>query len=413
MLKRILMLLALTASGLLQAESDDTGALAWQFEAPAMVVGKPVLDGDTIYTSAGKHLYALDRSAHKRWQYDAGAAIAAAVALAGERILLHADNGVHALDRDGRRLWFFAAQDAEATTDGTSWGWGEGRFSRTWAWYRSAPLVVGERIFVGIGGGVQALSLTDGKPLWRRETGVVHTDPVYHDGIVIVGSWDNHLYGLDARSGDIAWKFAGGLPQGAAAGWDGWRGFSLSPQLHGGRVYVGSRGTYFYAIDARTGVEQWSSKYANSWIGSPAVVGKDTVYFGLSDGLGVMGQDLDSGRLKFFVPTDHLVFAQPAIAGGELIVGTLAGKLFAVDLETGERRPLFQSALSRANQAAYVRPDGGIRMDEAAKKDTSHAGSAAYVRRMLTGLDAILNLTTDGTMVYAGTASGKLYAVRL
>ncbi|QIL88608.1 PQQ-binding-like beta-propeller repeat protein [Microbulbifer harenosus] len=411
MLKNILMALALAASGLLQAETDS--ALAWQFEAPDMVIGKPVLDGDTIYTSAGKHLFALDKSGHKRWQYDAGAAIAAAVALAGERILLHADNGVHALDRHGRRLWFFAAQDAEATTDGTSWGWGEGRFSRTWAWYRSAPLVVGERIFVGIGGGVQALSLSDGKPLWRQETGVVHTDPVHHEGIVIVGSWDNHLYGLDAQSGDIAWQFVGRLPQGAMAGWDGWPGFNLTPQLHGGRVYVGSRGAYFYSIDARTGVEQWSSKYANSWIGSPATISGGTVYFGLSDGLGVMGQDLNNGHLKFFAPTNHLVFAQPAIAGRELVVGTLAGELFAVDLETGARRALFQSTRSRANQAIYVRPEGGIRMDEEAEKDGSHAGSVAYMRRMLSGLDAILNLTTDGSYVYAGTAGGKLYAVRL
>lgn len=60
-----------------------------------------------------------------------------------------------------------------------------------------------------------------------------------------------------------------------------------------------------------------------------------------------------------------------------------------------------------------MRPEGGIRLDEAAKKDTSHSGSAAFVRRMLTGLDAILNLTTDGNYVYAGTASGKLYVVRL
>jgi len=56
------------------------------------------------------------------------------------------------------------------------------------------------------------------------------------DGIVYIGSDDNHVYALDAAAGEERWRFEAGD-----------RVFS-SPAVVGGVVYIGSFDTYMYAI---------------------------------------------------------------------------------------------------------------------------------------------------------------------
>ena len=193
----------------------------WEFDAGEKIIGAPVVHGDHIYVSGGQSLFALDKQGRKLWQYPAGAAIAAAVAVSGENIFLHAENGLHAVSLQGKKQWFFAAPDRPLAIDGKSWGWGEGVFTDPWAWYRSDPIVAGDSVFVGSGSGVYAVSKETGQQQWFRETGLTHTTPAIHEGILVVGSWDNHVYGLKTDTGEIAWKLEGSLPQGAMAGWNG------------------------------------------------------------------------------------------------------------------------------------------------------------------------------------------------
>ena len=46
---------------------------------------------------------------------------------------------------------------------------------------------------------------------WTFATGAaLHSSPAVADGTVFIGSRDNHVYALDAASGDLRWRFAGG-----------------------------------------------------------------------------------------------------------------------------------------------------------------------------------------------------------
>jgi len=54
--------------------------------------------------------------------------------------------------------------------------------------------------------------------------------------VVYVGSLDNLLYALDARTGTKLWNFAT------------WSGITTSPVVANGMVYVGSNGGKLYAF---------------------------------------------------------------------------------------------------------------------------------------------------------------------
>ncbi len=72
---------------------------------------------------------------------------------------------------------------------------------------------------------------------WRYQTGSsVRSSPAVADGVVYVGSWDNHVYALDASSGDLLWSYQTGST------------VYSSPAVAGGVVYVGSVDHHVYAI---------------------------------------------------------------------------------------------------------------------------------------------------------------------
>ena len=102
-------------------------------------------------------------------------------------------------------------------------------------------------------GGVAGTGVYDGsgpeapvRAAWRFETGdIVRSSPAVAGGTVYVGSFDNHLYAIDAETGEQQWQFETG---------DRVRS---SPAVAGGTVYVGSNDGHLYAIDAETGQQQW------------------------------------------------------------------------------------------------------------------------------------------------------------
>ena len=108
--------------------------------------------------------------------------------------------------------------------------------------------------------------------LWRFETGDwVRSSPAVSNGVVYVGSYDNHLlYAIDAVTGKEKWRFETG-----ARVWS-------SPAVSNGVVYIGSNDNNLYAINAVTGKEKWRLKTENGVFSSPAV-SNGVVYFGSDD----------------------------------------------------------------------------------------------------------------------------------
>ena len=66
----------------------------------------------------------------------------------------------------------------------------------------------------------------------------MYSSPAVVDGVVYVGSNDDYVYALDARSGELRWRYETGGD------------VDSSPAVVDGVVYVGSEDDYVYALDA-------------------------------------------------------------------------------------------------------------------------------------------------------------------
>ena len=104
--------------------------------------------------------------------------------------------------------------------------------------------------------------------LWRNPTGgwVVNA-PTVVDGAVYAGSDDNHVYALDAETGELLWRFETDDV------------IRSSPTVAGGAVYVGSNDNHVYALDAETGGLLWSYD-TGDWAQYSPTVNGGMVYLG-------------------------------------------------------------------------------------------------------------------------------------
>src|SRR5829696_2637371 len=119
-------------------------------------------------------------------------------------------------------LWTFNAGEvvdsSAAIADGVVYiGGGDGDLfaldlaTGTQRWKYSTGNIIGESsaavgpgaVYIGdLGGVFHAVNRTDGKPLWTFKTGSeIKSSPVIVDDVVLIGSYDGHLYGLDAKTG--------------------------------------------------------------------------------------------------------------------------------------------------------------------------------------------------------------------
>ena len=381
--------------------------IRWRFEAGGRVIGKPTITENRIYIAAGQTVHALSMAGDELWRRELAGGVAAGITADEDRLYVHSSVGLHVLTNEGEEIWLYESPDLGPLVDGRTWGWGNEILPDPWGWYRSAPLVGDETVVFGSSDGVHAVSKETGERLWQVPIGPVTADLVVHEETIVAACWNNSVYGLDAGSGKLQWRFQGRLPSSRGVDWIGYQGFHLTPILHEGRVFVGTRGTYFYALDADDGTEIWSSKVGSSWIGSPAVILDDVVYYGLSDGFAIMGFRHDRGAQAHFFQTASPVFAQPQHYGKRLIFGTLAGRLFSIDTVSGEGQQLMLLGPEENLYGKYFEPE--IIPDDL----TRHEATQWSIDQLLTNAQSVLNLTILENTAYVGTGSGMLYAVDL
>jgi len=175
--------------------------------------------------------------------------------------------------------------------------------------------------------------------------GPIVSSPAIANGLVYIGSSDNFLYAVDARTGVLKWKF------------NAHGDVNSSPAVRGGLVYAVSLDGNLYAIDANTGIQKWQfatqgerrhtapgMDYAapatevmpDPWdlfLSSPTVA-EDTVYFGSGDNC-VYAVNAANGALRWKFRTGDVVHGSPAIAGGIVYVGSFDTYFYALDAATG------------------------------------------------------------------------------
>ena len=186
-------------------------------------------------------------------------------------------------------------------------------------------------------GAAVALRARDGKVLWERDLpGRTETSPLVYGKNVIVGSEEGGVYALDRKSGRVDWE----------ASTDGYvkGGLALDDGILYGANYAGQ----VFAIRAANGSFVWQSSTSGLSFGrggpvySTPAVAFGRVYLGSIDGR-VYSFEQDTGEIAWSHSTGDWVYPGPAVADtkrGEptVYIGSKDQNFYALNADTGEVR---------------------------------------------------------------------------
>jgi eukaryotic-like serine/threonine-protein kinase len=274
-----------------RAWSFDGSGRVWGYEPGLTVWSSPALGvaGDVPVVVVGNYdhtVYCLNAATGEElWKFTTGAPVHAAPVFFrdGTRQMLFVasnDRIVYAIDPAvGRQIWVHAVEDFRPTLGGarlaspTVGGLGEkddAVFVPYWMWDRSLANSMQKS-------GVVALSVDDGRVLWRIDLGdneltAAIFSRVQGRGRLFLGSSSGNLYALDAGNGKVLWK---------RAELDCVR--SPPALLPGGQaplLVTGSKFGMLRGIDAVSGNERWQLRTGDRITGSPSVLeGKKPMAF--------------------------------------------------------------------------------------------------------------------------------------
>jgi eukaryotic-like serine/threonine-protein kinase len=153
---------------------------------------------------------------------------------------------------------------------------------------------------------------------WKFSTGgYIWSTPSVADGVLVVGSFDKKVYGLDAMTGNKKWEFATGANNVA------------QPSIADGVAYIGSLDSTFYAIDLQTGQQKWKFK-ANNWFWAKAAVANSLVFAPCLDKK-VYALDVKTGSKMAEYDLAGQIASSPVIVNGKLAVATQNKTMWLID----------------------------------------------------------------------------------
>ena len=271
--------------------------------------------------------------------------------------------------------------------------------------------------------------------------------PVLTQDLVLVASYDHHLYGFDRETGERSLIFpelGANDVEGAVIG---------GTVVSDGLAYFGSSDHRIYALDLESGELVWDKPFeTQDWVWSTPEVDGERVYVGSMDH-NVYALDRKSGNEVWRCDVGASVPGAVTLADGVLYVGAIDRRLHAVDSATG--REVWQTeefggwlwgeALVVADSVYFGALDGTVHAVSITDGTTRwsvelegavRAGPALIGDELIIGTEAgklyVIGLTdgdaeavfdaegailsapaVEGDIAYLGTASGNVYALDL
>jgi alcohol dehydrogenase (cytochrome c) len=142
------------------------------------------------------------------------------------------------------------------------------------------------------------------RPVWVFATGEtrVHESPsIVNNGVMFISTPNNQVIAIDAKSGNLLWRYRRVRPTGALVPHDTNRGVAL----YGDKVFYAAGEAVLVALDAKTGNEVWTTTVGDNkagyYISLAPLVADNKVMVGVSGGeFGIRGFiaafDLDTGK---------------------------------------------------------------------------------------------------------------------
>lgn len=320
-------------SGVSGATLPRSPELLWNFATGDAVKSAPVVCDEIIVAgSVDGNIYGITMDGKLKWKINTANGV--------EAPALISDGTVYLADLDGRVLAI------ELQTGKTRWT------------YTTDGMVMGAPNIARVktGGGTSGTA--------DREGSGGSTPSAREKEVLVIGSYDYYLHGIDAATGKGLWKYeADNFINGTPAIFDGLAVFGgcdgLLHQVHisdgslkerksvatyvagsvavdAGITWVGDYDGKFTCMDLHSGEELWSFSDPSTdlpFIASPAV-GKKHVYIGSRDKY-VYCFDKMTGKLVWKVNTRGRVDASPVLAGEKLVVANMRGDVMILDVADG------------------------------------------------------------------------------
>ena len=243
------------------------GDVVWEVVHPDPVVGELAVGGALLYVASRDKLQGLETATGQtRWSIPIEAPLSAPLVW---------NNG-----------WLIAALDTQillalrAETGETIWRRSMG------GGIHVTPSLAGKRMYVSLdNGGVVALSHMTGAVVWEQRLDGAPNQILPLDDL-FVGATDNHFYRLSRLDGSIKWSVRTG---GDIVG---------LPAVDETRVYFSSLDNMLYALNRRSGVQQWREPLAARPTAGPSHAGDLLVLGGMSQ------------YIRFFDPVTGVSFGR-------------------------------------------------------------------------------------------------------
>ncbi|MET7000819.1 PQQ-binding-like beta-propeller repeat protein [Chitinophaga defluvii] len=256
-----------------------------------------------------------------KWEVQESGDMGSAVAIADGKVIYTNTNGdIKAVNQNtGKLIWKY-------TTKGKIY---------------ATPLVYEKYVVVpGTDGNVYCLDLRNGKRLWSQPTGkaIVSSAALYNNLAIIAGS-DGHCRAWEIPTGKLRWEYA------AIHGF-----VETRPLVQDGKVYFGSWGNNFYALDASTGKAAWTwTNGATNRMFSPAacwpvISGKQLFMVSPDRFMTVLNTD-NGQEIWRFKDADNWVRESMGISedNNRVYAKTMQGNILAFNARSQQRELLWQS----------------------------------------------------------------------
>jgi outer membrane protein assembly factor BamB len=277
-------------------EKWKTGKLGPFKAAPAVKNGK-VYIGDS-----NGDFHCVDAVQGKAdWKFGTMGEITSGANFFDDRILIGShDETLYCLDTKGNSIWTFKTQGP----------------------VNGSPAVASGKTFVaGCDSNLHVIDIKTGKEEFAVDLGgqagataAVLGDEVY------VGTMNNEFLAVNLKTQKVAWRFmAPKRPQ----------AFYSSAAVTSDMVVVGSRDRKVYGLDRVKGTATWEFITGGRVDSSPVIVGKRAYVGSLDKDFYVF--DLQTGQLIESLTLDGAISASPAVANGCVVIGTEKGTVYCLE----------------------------------------------------------------------------------
>lgn len=245
---------------------------------------------------------------------------------------------------------------------------------------------------------VSALPVSSGgvKPLWSFKCeDEIRGTPTIHQGMLLIGCYDNNLYSLNAADGQFQWKYAA----------DG--GIVTRPVVHDNNVIFGAEDQRLHVISARTGKVVWTYG-ANGKIYSSPRIAEGHIFFG-SDDQDLHAVNIDSGRSIWKFATDAPIHSTPVVANELIMFGNENGGFYAVDFRGQpkwhfqSKRGITSSPISKGRAVYFSSVDSFLY--------SLDAGNGWAIWKFRLGKGSVSSPALADDFVFVGAADGFIYCV--